>query len=137
VRACKDREELAAKLEEETAERSKLGALVKKLQEEAEALQKQVDVQEDELQTLRRSTNYVVPNGRLKLAHLPSYSEVVWASKGTQQEHQTATPEECETAWRRRHGSMAVCGGTASGVPRQGRLLCVVPDDENGGRGSD
>jgi len=100
VRACKDREELAAKLEEETAERSKLGALVKKLQEEAEALQKQVDVQEDELQTLRRSTSYVVPNGRLKLAHLPSYSEVVWASKGTQEEHRTATPEERDTAWR-------------------------------------
>ncbi len=100
VRGCKDREEVAAKLDAETAERARLGALVKKLQGEIETLQGQVDVQGDELQTLRRSTNYVVPNGRLKLAHLPSYTEVVWASKGTFQDKQTATAEEREATWR-------------------------------------
>ncbi len=65
------------------------------LQKKAKKTQIQVDEMADELQTLCRSTN-----GRLKLAHLRSYTEVVWASKGTLEEHKTATTEELEVAWR-------------------------------------
>jgi hypothetical protein len=76
-----------------------LEAQVKPLQMDAKRMKKELAEMADELQTLRRDANYVVPAGVLKLAHVPSYTEVLWASPGVLQPRQPVSSEERETAW--------------------------------------
>jgi len=100
AKAYQQKEEAEARLATEVGLRVGLEAQVKPLRKEVKRLQKELTEMADELQTLRCDVNYVVPAGVLKLAYVPSYTEVLWASPGVPQPRQPVSSEERETAWR-------------------------------------
>jgi hypothetical protein len=100
VRAYQAKEEAEARLAELTELHSALEARVEPLTEAAEQNEKIIASLAEEVQTLRRDVNYVLPAGVLKLVHVPSYTEVLWASPGVLEPKQPVSGDEQETAWR-------------------------------------
>ncbi len=51
------------------------------LQTAADNAELAVEESRDELEALHRDATYQIPAGKLKLVHVPLYTEVLWASK--------------------------------------------------------
>jgi len=100
ARAYQAKEEAEARLAELTEQNAALKARVKPLQEAVEKNEKVIASLADEVQILRRDVNYVVPAGVLKLAHVPSYTEVLWASPGALDPKQPVSSAEREQVWK-------------------------------------
>ncbi len=92
AKAYQQRDELEARLAK--------GIEVDLLQKDAKKMKKELAEMAAELQFLCRDVNYILLAGRLKLAHVPSYSEVLWVSPGVLEPRQPVSSEERETAWR-------------------------------------
>jgi hypothetical protein len=98
VRAYQAKEEAEARLVQETEARSALEMRVASLAAATEKACKEVADKTGELEALHRDANYIVPAGRLKLAHVPSYSD-----RGTVGFTRGARAEKASYTKRARH----------------------------------
>jgi hypothetical protein len=97
VNECAQLAERFAKREQEW---STVESRLEDLQTAADTAELALDESRDELEALRRDGVYVSPSGKVKLAHVPSYMEVLWTAKAKPVSEEPVSAEQLEEAWR-------------------------------------
>jgi hypothetical protein len=82
-----------------TSEHESLLARGETWEVDKQAMEAHIVTLTDEVEKWQREACYRLPNGRLRLVHYHSYSEILWDSKGSVAAR-TAATEEREGAWR-------------------------------------
>jgi hypothetical protein len=98
--AVSEREQLTERLAKREQEWSTVESRLEDLQTAADTAELALDESRDEPEALRRDGVYVIPSGKVKLAHVPSYSEVLWTAKAKRVSEEPVSAEQLEEAWR-------------------------------------
>lgn len=98
--AVGEREKLAERVAKQDQDWSTVKSRLEDLQTAADAAELALDESRDELEALRRDGVYVIPSGKVHLAHVPAYTEVLWTAKAKPVSEEPVSADQLEVAWR-------------------------------------
>jgi len=98
--ASRELTQVQKKLDQVTKDYETLRARDRDWESEKTAMLAHITTLTDEVEKWRRDACYRLPNGRLQLVHIPSYTEILWGSRGSVESRDAATEEEREAGWK-------------------------------------